>query len=183
MECAWTEALIFQDLKIGWGGRDRTYECRNQNPVPYHLATPQLLFRKIMHGMAVQSLRHKTIHTGRNLRNADLAAGSVANSANTQAPEPVIAAIRGLSSCLSHSRWRATSGYDRHTTGSRSLCPCSTEKGGILIGIVFRVNSLLAKTCAVDTCTGGVRTRYQAGGRAIGESFSPMPSAKAFSQK
>src|SRR4030095_7913078 len=27
--------------KDGWGGRDRTYECRNQNPVPYHLATPQ----------------------------------------------------------------------------------------------------------------------------------------------
>src|SRR3954454_11655168 len=26
---------------VGWGGRDRTYECRNQNPVPYHLATPQ----------------------------------------------------------------------------------------------------------------------------------------------
>src|SRR3990167_6081610 len=25
----------------GWGGRDRTYECRNQNPMPYHLATPQ----------------------------------------------------------------------------------------------------------------------------------------------
>src|SRR6476619_5441614 len=29
--------------KNGWGGRDRTYECRNQNPVPYHLATPQRL--------------------------------------------------------------------------------------------------------------------------------------------
>ena len=28
-------------IKTGWGGRDRTYECRNQNPVPYHLATPQ----------------------------------------------------------------------------------------------------------------------------------------------
>jgi hypothetical protein len=27
---------------IGWGGRDRTFECWNQNPVPYHLATPQL---------------------------------------------------------------------------------------------------------------------------------------------
>ena len=25
----------------GWGGRVRTSECRNQNPVPYHLATPQ----------------------------------------------------------------------------------------------------------------------------------------------
>src|SRR5215510_9693452 len=25
---------------IGWGARIRTWECRNQNPVPYHLATP-----------------------------------------------------------------------------------------------------------------------------------------------
>src|SRR5437763_15902673 len=24
----------------GWGGRIRTSVCRNQNPVPYHLATP-----------------------------------------------------------------------------------------------------------------------------------------------
>jgi hypothetical protein len=27
--------------KIGWGDRTRTYECGDQNPVPYHLATPQ----------------------------------------------------------------------------------------------------------------------------------------------
>ena len=54
-------------LKAGWGGRDRTYECRNQNPVPYHLATPQLLFCKIMQGMAIKSLRHKTLHTVWNL--------------------------------------------------------------------------------------------------------------------
>jgi hypothetical protein len=27
--------------KYGWGWRDRTYECRIQNPVPYHLAKPQ----------------------------------------------------------------------------------------------------------------------------------------------
>ena len=26
---------------IGWGGRDRTSEWRNQNPLPYRLATPQ----------------------------------------------------------------------------------------------------------------------------------------------
>ena len=25
---------------VGWGGRDRTCECRYQKPVPYHLATP-----------------------------------------------------------------------------------------------------------------------------------------------
>ncbi|SVB06902.1 uncharacterized protein METZ01_LOCUS159756, partial [marine metagenome] len=26
----------------GWGGRDRTCESRDQNPMPYHLATPQI---------------------------------------------------------------------------------------------------------------------------------------------
>jgi hypothetical protein len=26
----------------GWGGRIRTSGCRNQNPVPYRLATPQI---------------------------------------------------------------------------------------------------------------------------------------------
>src|SRR5437773_9645929 len=26
---------------FGWGGRIRTYGCRIQRPVPYHLATPQ----------------------------------------------------------------------------------------------------------------------------------------------
>jgi hypothetical protein len=28
-------------LSAGWGGRDRTSEWRNQNPLPYRLATPQ----------------------------------------------------------------------------------------------------------------------------------------------
>ena len=28
---------------IGWGGRIRTYECRLQKPVPYRLATPQIM--------------------------------------------------------------------------------------------------------------------------------------------
>ena len=27
--------------KLGWGARIRTWEWRNQNPLPYHLATPQ----------------------------------------------------------------------------------------------------------------------------------------------
>ena len=30
----------YRDGKAGWGGRDRTCECRYQKPVPYHLATP-----------------------------------------------------------------------------------------------------------------------------------------------
>ncbi len=27
--------------KYGWGGRDRTSECPDQNRMPYRLATPQ----------------------------------------------------------------------------------------------------------------------------------------------
>jgi hypothetical protein len=33
---------VIRDVMAGWGGRDRTSECRYQKPVPYHLATPQL---------------------------------------------------------------------------------------------------------------------------------------------
>ena len=29
-----------QVFDIGWGARIRTWEWRNQNPLPYHLATP-----------------------------------------------------------------------------------------------------------------------------------------------
>src|SRR5215510_3333207 len=29
-----------ETLNSGWGGRTRTSEWRNQNPLPYHLATP-----------------------------------------------------------------------------------------------------------------------------------------------
>src|ERR1700689_4089938 len=32
----------FPPKKVGWGGRIRTSEWRDQNPLPYHLATPQL---------------------------------------------------------------------------------------------------------------------------------------------
>ena len=30
--------------KTGWGGRIRTSAWRNQNPLPYRLATPQLTY-------------------------------------------------------------------------------------------------------------------------------------------
>ena len=30
--------------KNGWGGWIRTNECKDQNLVPYHLATPQILY-------------------------------------------------------------------------------------------------------------------------------------------
>jgi hypothetical protein len=34
-------SIGFRPKKNGWGGRIRTHECRDQNPVPYRLATPQ----------------------------------------------------------------------------------------------------------------------------------------------
>src|SRR5439155_12477229 len=30
-----------RDRLLGWGARTRTWEWRNQSPLPYHLATPQ----------------------------------------------------------------------------------------------------------------------------------------------
>lgn len=33
---------LINTRKGGWGARIRTWECRYQKPVPYHLATPQL---------------------------------------------------------------------------------------------------------------------------------------------
>ena len=85
---------------IGWGGRDRTYECRNQNPVPYHLATPQRNpanyraksasgWRASVRASASFDMRAECDCSAR-LRLAPLDA----KAANTHAPEPVIRAPR-----------------------------------------------------------------------------------------
>ena len=37
----WGNARKLLVERYGWGARIRTSECRDQNPVPYHLATPQ----------------------------------------------------------------------------------------------------------------------------------------------
>ena len=34
-------AILWFERTFGWGDRDRTYEWRIQNPLPYRLATPQ----------------------------------------------------------------------------------------------------------------------------------------------
>ena len=49
----------------GWGGRVRTSEWRNQNPLPYHLATPQCgrvnsPFAALLQGGARKNYRAKT---------------------------------------------------------------------------------------------------------------------------
>src|SRR3989304_3669924 len=90
----------------------------------------------------------------------------LSNSANTHAPDPVILALPKL---LSHAICRATSGYNSHTTGCRSLRSghsiCPFKRARIVMETVSRVNSGCAKICAVGTCTGGNSTTYHACGK------------------
>src|SRR5215813_90771 len=49
-----------QGVDAGWGGRDRTSEWRNQNPLPYRLATPQLAVLETAEGhLTADSRRHR----------------------------------------------------------------------------------------------------------------------------
>ena len=48
----WFEFLI----DIGWGGRIRTYGTRDQNPLPYRLATPQQYCCNILAHMIQENL-------------------------------------------------------------------------------------------------------------------------------
>src|SRR2546421_28336 len=69
---------------IGWGGRIRTSEWRDQNPLPYHLATPQI------QQLDADSPRTvNTCHRASTRAAAARAAGSSAKDANTQPPVPV----------------------------------------------------------------------------------------------
>src|SRR5690554_6739446 len=48
---AGNQGITRKILQAGWGARIRTWECRYQKPVPYHLATPQLA--RFVHGLPV----------------------------------------------------------------------------------------------------------------------------------
>ena len=50
---------VWHPVKSGWGGRDRTSEWRNQNPLPYRLATPQQARKPCRQGS-----RNGAEHTG-----------------------------------------------------------------------------------------------------------------------
>src|SRR5690606_31986716 len=45
---------------VGWGARIRTWECRYQKPMPYHLATPQLA--RFLHGLQKRCNNRSTMH-------------------------------------------------------------------------------------------------------------------------
>src|SRR4051812_9141397 len=46
---AYSDCVTTSRFKLfGWGARIRTWECWNQNPVPYRLATPQCLANPLL---------------------------------------------------------------------------------------------------------------------------------------
>ncbi len=70
-------------LKYGWGGRIRTYECWDQNPVPYRLATPQLLLfceNVSLQGGSIQSSCNESLQIFRYLGEHTLGLVPVAES-------------------------------------------------------------------------------------------------------
>src|SRR5277367_5003466 len=121
----------------GWGGRIRTSEWRDQNPLPYHLATPQLGKTKIdeLAFAQVRSLSSKGesfIPRAMNPANAfgtfrkiSRPRSTVSQAKKTQAPVPV---RRADPKSDSQSSACATSGYRRRTTPKQSFLPPDARK-------------------------------------------------------
>ena len=135
--------------ETGWGGRIRTSEWRDQNPLPYHLATPQHLSargkacgrasysrvslaaraRGVMHGRHVQAPRHITAPAIRDPRREALGIdGTACRRANIQAPVPVSRAGANCPSQSSARRLRGTA----HAPPARSRSGRPTQKRRVL---------------------------------------------------
>src|SRR6185437_14204425 len=176
--------------KNGWGGWIRTNVWRDQNPLPYHLATPQ--HEKTTPNQTSAALncacrgetfkpRATKVRQRSGTRAATRSASiALANAAKMQDPVPVRRAGAKFPSQLNAS---ATSGKRARTTGSQSFRVASAAPGPKAARIVmmgeFRVNSGLWNTSRVGTETPGWTTTYQRSGSSTGSRRSPTPSAQA----
>src|SRR4051794_10382799 len=122
--------------KFGWGARIRTWEWRNQNPLPYHLATPH------RHGAGLHSRRFHRWQPDVRVRLAAAPRQCVSPGANqTTSPGRIRSAKRGPSPrvWLGAARGRA----DR---GERLLRT---------VGPAFAADTVLAQTAQVFRATLG----------------------------
>src|SRR5947199_4155637 len=192
-----------QVSKTGWGGRIRTSEWRDQNPLPYHLATPQhpSLLPSAPHPCGWEAGAHLTPpHPPRVCRRSSWsgersrpratklpqrsgtrpasrsASAALSNAVKTHEPVPV---RRAGATRESHSSASATSGERERTTASQSLRPPDSKKARIVMRGEFRVNSGLWNTSRVLTATPGWIMTYHLEGSVTGVSRSPTPSAQA----
>src|SRR5450631_1459015 len=125
--------------RVGWGGRIRTSVWRDQNPLPYRLATPQLENQSsaLLRSDAAQpaaNLSSKGESFSPRARNASNAGCNLptisracvgSQAIKTQAPVPV---RRAAPKSDSQSIARATSGYLRRTTAKQSFPPPEARK-------------------------------------------------------
>ena len=167
----------------GWGGRIRTSEWRDQNPLPYHLATPQ----RPNSSSSGPALPVKENYPARVRRTR----ATYPEPAPRRAPRPRDAQIsrtrrspvpvsRAGACRASQSNASATAGKRARTTASQSFRPPVSKKPRIVVGGEFRVNSAAWNTAAVGTATPGNMTRYQESAPSeTGVSLSPIPSAQA----
>src|SRR5438067_1540371 len=192
-----------QVSKTGWGGRIRTSEWRDQNPLPYHLATPQhpSLLPSAPSPRGWEAGAHLTPpHPPRVCRRSSWsgersrpratklpqrsgtrpasrsASAALSNAVKTHEPVPV---RRAGARRESHSSASATSGERERTTASQSLRPPDSKKARIVMRGEFRVNSGLWNTSRVLTATPGWTMTYHLEGSVTGVSRSPTPSAQA----
>ncbi len=172
----------------GWGGRIRTSEWRDQNPLPYRLATPHRIRQRpdstpscsSSHRAASgERLRPRTtypVQRAGSSASAASASASVGTGAYTQEPVPV---SRAGANRPSQSSASATAGKRRLTTGSQSFRPPAFRKPRIVITGESLVNSGASNTSAVLTLVSGRTSTYQRPGKSTGVSTSPTPSAQA----
>src|SRR5688572_10619092 len=163
-------------LLNGWGGRIRTSEWRDQNPLPYHLATPQRP-NSSSSGDSSSPRATKARHTSGTRAATRSASAARENFANTQEPVPV---SRAGACRPSQSSASPTAGNRARTTASQSFRPPVSKKPRIVVGGEFRVNSGAWNTEAVGTATPGKITTYQESAPSVtGVNRSPIPSAQA----
>lgn len=85
-------------MSNGWGARIRTWVCRNQNPMPYHLATPQ---KRADHSRSMPTpqrpqSRSRTIHTtcGTSVERCRLPAATTRDTTSTEHRPVILAAAQ-----------------------------------------------------------------------------------------
>src|SRR5882762_4327335 len=122
--------------EFGWGGRIRTYECRIQRPVPYHLATPQYQVsiserdNRIPQGPnAWQYSRREMVVAGKIRQPASACNSFAARSCESlfskipKTLEPLPASSEPIAPTSSRAFFtRSISGSDSKITSSKSLC-------------------------------------------------------------
>src|SRR5205085_5042830 len=192
-----------QVSKTGWGGRIRASEWRDQNPLPYHLATPQhpsllpsapsrrgweagahltpphpprVCRRSSWSGERSRPRATKLLQRSGTRPASRSASAALSNAVKTHEPVPVRCAGATRES---HSSASATSGERERTTASQSLRPPDSKKARIVMRGEFRVNSGLWNTSRVLTATPGWTMTYHLEGSVTGVSRSPTPSAQA----